>query len=260
MRPIMVPSRSEIATFQTFRTARMTGPSRRLSGEAGAGGTAGWARAVGRGAEIGFAKPDLPRRAKGAVGGAAHGLERGRYDVGVHADPPQHAAVGGLGLDVAYGRRIRAGAGGVLVIVAHLDLHAAVAGESVDVPCDRAVAAAGDRGRLAVEAYLGVEKTHVGMAGFGHRGVADEIDRCLVLEILPAEGVPDQRRLDLLAGLVGDLLDHLGVLDLEEPRHVDAVVALQDVGDAAFARLAVDADDRLVAAAEIGRVGRQGRD
>src|SRR5947207_1572429 len=64
-------------------------------------------------------------------------------------------------------------------------------------------------------------------------------------------------RLDLLAGFVGDLLDHLGELDLEKTRHVDAVVALQDVGDAALARLAVDPDDRLVAAAEIGRVDRQ---
>ena len=95
------------------------------------------------------------------------------------------------------------------------------------------------------------------MVRIGHRGVADEIHGRDVFEILLAEGVPDQRRLDLLAGLVGDLLDHLGELDLEKARHVDAVVALQDVGDAAFARLAVDADDRLVAAAEVGRVDRQ---
>src|SRR6185295_6624173 len=89
------------------------------------------------------------------------------------------------------------------------------------------------------------------------RGVPLESDRAGVLEILPAESVPDQRRLDLLAGLVGDLLDDLGELDLEKTRHVDAVVALQDVGDATFARLAVDADDRLVGTPEIGRVDRQ---
>ncbi len=55
------------------------------------------------------------------------------------------------------------------------------------------------------------------------------------------------------------LLDPAGEVDLQAPRHLDAVVALQQVGDAALARLRVHADDRLVAAAQIGRIDRQVR-
>src|ERR1700704_6436802 len=193
-----------------------------------------------------------------ALGARRPRLERSRHDVGIHADSPEDAPVAGLGFDEADSLRIRSRAGGMLVVVAHPDADAAVLAERVDIARDRAVAATADLLLLAVEHHFGVEKTHVGMIRLGHRGVADEVHGRRVLEIFVAEGVPNQRRHDLLAALVGDLLDPLGELDLEKARHVDAVVALQDVGDAAFAGLAVDADDGLVAAAEIGRIDRQG--
>ena len=54
-------------------------------------------------------------------------------------------------------------------------------------------------------------------------------------------------------------LDRLRELDLQAPRQVEAVLVLHHVGDAALARLAVDADDGLVGAADVLRVDRQVR-
>jgi hypothetical protein len=73
-----------------------------------------------------------------------------------------------------------------------------------------------------------------------------------------------QQAVDLLGGhfqaqAVGFTLHHLAELDLHATRQADAVFLLEQVGDAAFARLAVDADHRFVAAADVGRVDRQVR-
>ena len=63
----------------------------------------------------------------------------------------------------------------------------------------------------------------------------------------------------LAAARVGDRLHLLREVDLQPARQLEAVLGLHQVGDAALARLRVDADDRLVAAAEIHRVDRQVR-
>ena len=76
--------------------------------------------------------------------------------------------------------------------------------------------------------------------------VRDQIRRC--------ERVPDLGRGDLLAGDIGDLLDHPHELDLETARKIEVVVVLEDVGDAALPGLAVDPDDRLVGPAYVERV------
>ena len=52
-------------------------------------------------------------------------------------------------------------------------------------------------------------------------------------------------------------LHDLAELDLQAARQLQAVLALEQVGDAALARLAVDADHRLVAAAQVLGVERQ---
>ena len=52
-------------------------------------------------------------------------------------------------------------------------------------------------------------------------------------------------------------LHHLAELDLQPARQLQPVLALQQVGDAALARLAVDADHGLVAAAQVLRIDRQ---
>src|ERR1041385_2118333 len=69
----------------------------------------------------------------GAVGRAGHGLERGRDDIGIHADAPQDLAGAGFRLDVAHRLRIFAGPCGMLVIIAHPHPDAAVLGERLDI-------------------------------------------------------------------------------------------------------------------------------
>jgi hypothetical protein len=76
-------------------------------------------------------------------------------------------------------------------------------------------------------------------------------------EIGPREQLPDLGGADLAAMRVGVPWTTRGELDLQAARHDDAVFGLQQIGDAALARLAVDADHRVVAAADVGRVDRQ---
>ena len=64
---------------------------------------------------------------------------------------------------------------------------------------------------------------------------------------------------ELVAARVGDRLHLLGEVDLEAARQLEVMLGLHQVGDAALARLRVDADDRLVGAAEIHRVDEQVR-
>src|SRR5713101_197207 len=71
-----------------------------------------------------------------AVGGRRHRLERSRHDIGVHADSPEDAPVAGLGFDEADSLRIRSRAGGVLMVVAHLDADAKGLAERVDIARD----------------------------------------------------------------------------------------------------------------------------
>jgi predicted peroxiredoxin len=81
--------------------------------------------------------------------------------------------------------------------------------------------------------------------------------RCGRLKISGRKETPDVARRDFAAVGVGVLLDDAGKLDLKAARHDDAVLGFHQVGDAALARLAVDADHRVVAAAEVGRVDRE---
>src|SRR5690606_38463886 len=62
---------------------------------------------------------------------------------------------------------------------------------------------------------------------------------------------------DFAASLVGDALDGAAELDLQAARQHQAMLLLQQVGHAALPRLAIDADDGVVAAADVGRVNGQ---
>src|SRR5690606_13109918 len=62
---------------------------------------------------------------------------------------------------------------------------------------------------------------------------------------------------DFAAGLVRHALDGAAEFDLQTPRQDQAVFLLEQVGHPALAGLAVDADDGVVAAADVGRVDRQ---
>src|SRR6266853_2697027 len=87
-------------------------------------------------------------------------------------------------------------------------------------------------------------------AGIGKGPVFDQIDLALT-EISLAKHGPDIRRAGLLAGAVGPVLDDAAEFDLKRARQLETVVGLQQIGDASLPRLAVDADHRLVGAAEI---------
>ena len=63
----------------------------------------------------------------------------------------------------------------------------------------------------------------------------------------------------LVAARVGDRLHLLREVDLQAARQLEVVLGLHQIGDAALARLRVDADDRLVVAADVHRVDRQVR-
>ena len=109
---------------------------------------------------------------------------------------------------------------------------------------------------LAVDDDLG---RHRRLALAGVQLVAEErVARCSG-EVLGLERLPHHDRADLGAGVLGDVLDRLGELDLHPPRQVEAVLGLHHVGDAALAGLAVDADHRLVRAPDVLGVDRQVR-
>src|SRR5581483_4931405 len=65
---------------------------------------------------------------------------------------------------------------------------------------------------------------------------------------------------DLATGGIGDLLNYAAEFDLHFARQLDAVVALQEKRDSTFAGLTVDANDGLIAAAEILGIDREVRD
>ena len=83
------------------------------------------------------------------------------------------------------------------------------------------------------------------------------LDAVAGVEVGTGEEIPDVVGADLATVGVGVALDDAGELDLEPARHDDAVLGLHQVGDAALARLAVDADHRIVGAADVGRVDRE---
>src|SRR6267154_1132011 len=86
--------------------------------------------------------------------------------------------------------------------------------------------------------------------GIGKGAIFDEIDLPLT-EISLAKHGPDIRRARLLASAIGPILDDAAEFDLKRARQLETVVGLQQIGDAALPRLAVDADHRVVGAAEV---------
>src|SRR5258706_14601550 len=80
--------------------------------------------------------------------------------------------------------------------------------------------------------------------------VFDETDLALS-EIFLAKHDPDIRRASFLASAVGPVLDDAAESHLKRARQLETVVGLQQICDAALSRLAVDADYRVVGAAQI---------
>lgn len=106
-------------------------------------------------------------------------------------------------------------------------------------------------------AFTGNLHFHGAVAVFFLQAMADQCVWRVGLEVFLV-----QQAVDLLGGhfqaqAVGFTLYHLAEFDLHATRQADAIFLLEQVGDTAFARLAVDADYRFVAAADVGRVDRQ---
>ena len=91
------------------------------------------------------------------------------------------------------------------------------------------------------------------------QAMADQRVRGVGLQVFTLQQRVDLRCGHLQADAVGFGLYHLAELDLHATRQADVVLLLQQVGDAALARLAVHANHRFVAAANVGRVDRQVR-
>ena len=85
------------------------------------------------------------------------------------------------------------------------------------------------------------------------RAMVDERERPRRCGVFAIERRPDLGSRQLLAGRVGDLLDHLAELDLQKTRQRQPVVALEQVRDAALAGLAVHANHGIIGAADVGR-------
>ena len=141
------------------------------------------------------------------------------------------------------------------MVIEHGQGDAAVALQGIDKGGDRPVADPLDLPLGAVDRDRRSDAP-LARARLGQQAVIDQAD-AVAAEIGVLEQGPDHLAGDFLAGAVGDLLDDLAELDLQAARQVEPVIGLQDIGDAALARLAVDPDHRLVAAAEILRVDRQ---
>ena len=126
-----------------------------------------------------------------------------------------------------------------------------------DEGIDRSIAAAREHLRRMVARHVHFQ-LHVMRAVFGH-AVRQVVIRLLLIEVLAREQRVQVGRIDLAAALVGLALHDARELDLQTARQLQAIFLFEQIGHAALARLAVDADDRIVAATQVGRVDRQVR-
>ncbi len=124
--------------------------------------------------------------------------------------------------------------------------------ERLDERGDRPVAAAAELLRLALDRDLRDDPVLLGAPVR-----RDELVGPGVGQVVLVEGREELVGGHLVAARVGDRLHLLGEVDLQPARQLEVVLGLHQVGDAALARLRVDADDRLVGPADVHRVDRQ---
>ncbi|SIJ27713.1 Uncharacterised protein [Mycobacteroides abscessus subsp. abscessus] len=149
-----------------------------------------------------------------------------------------------------------------VVLEAHVEVEVVV--EHAHERVDRALAPAFVRPLLAVDDEVDLDPLGGGRVvdspGLGAQPhdleAAPGLVGVVAGQVLVVEDAPDLLGGELASGL-SVLLDGLGELDLHAARQIETVLALEQVGHAAFSRLRVHADDRLVRAAEILRVDGQ---
>ncbi|PQM49484.1 hypothetical protein C1Y40_00281 [Mycobacterium talmoniae] len=129
--------------------------------------------------------------------------------------------------------------------------------QRVDERRQRAVADPADLGFDPVDLDYGLDAVGAAVDLGGDHPLAHPLQRAHRRQVLLGERVPHLLGRDLAALPVGDLLDHLGKLDLQPARQHQAVIGLHDVGHPALAGLRVDPDHRLVGAPDVLGVDRQ---
>ena len=82
------------------------------------------------------------------------------------------------------------------------------------------------------------------------------MDRLFLVQVILAELFHDLLRSNLTL-LLGNLLDDIRELFVHALRQLEAVEGIHNEGYAALSGLAVDADDRLVLSADVGRIDRK---
>eukprot|EP01022_Parablepharisma_sp_SALTPOND_P029441 TRINITY_DN734_c3_g8_i1.p1 TRINITY_DN734_c3_g8~~TRINITY_DN734_c3_g8_i1.p1 ORF type:complete len:1015 (+),score=377.72 TRINITY_DN734_c3_g8_i1:1333-4377(+) len=236
--------RRQKATTPTCRSALQSGKGAGITGAHPFSGSLGL---CGAGLVGALADGDL------AVHGRQHGLEGGGDDVGIDAHTETGRRFVQSQLDVAGSLGIGAGADGVFMEVHQLDVQAQGMHEGID----GAVAAAAHGDRLAIAHDIDFDVDRLG-PGSIFRHAMRTIDIGLdAFQVFTLEDGVDVGSIDFLAGGIGLALDGTRELDLQAARQGQAVFLFQQVGHATLAGLAVDADHRVVAAAQVGRVDRQ---
>src|SRR5690606_11429592 len=202
-------------------------------------------------------RPDVPASCRVAVDGAQDRQEGRGHDVLVDADAVTAGGVLDAHLDVGRRTGIGAGADGVFLVVHHAGLDT----QRVHKGRDRAVALARKMADLAVDFQLDLDHELLLAGGLGAAGdaVPDQLHRRFAVQVFAGEDLEHVLGRDFAARLVGDALDGAAEFDLQAARQDQAVFLFEQEGHAALAGLAVDADDGVVAAAQVGRVDGQVR-
>ncbi len=143
-------------------------------------------------------------------------------------------------------------------IVVHRQINAEIGRQRIDEAVDRTGTLALDPLHFALVHDLGSNDAHA-LEVAGRIGVViNEFQTRIGLRhVALHEALINALGGQFHALLVGDALNVLAKLHLQIARQVQAVILLQDIGDATLAGLRVDADDRLVGSADILRIDRQ---
>ncbi|PAV93314.1 hypothetical protein WR25_16463 [Diploscapter pachys] len=146
-------------------------------------------------------------------------------------------------------------ADGMLAVIDYVEVRPRRLAERRDDAGNQAIAAAGDRALLAIHRDAADEQPIPGGAAL--LIVAKHEPVAFAGQVGRLEPAPDVGGTELAAGFVGQRLDVAAEIGLQALGQLQALVLFDHPGDAALARLRIDADHRFVAAAEIGGVDRQ---
>ncbi len=187
------------------------------------------------------------------LGGAVdHRLQRGIDHVATHGHPA-HADTLDAQQHIGGGTGLGAGGESMLGVVEHVDVHAGVALPAVNQGRD---------GPLPLTAQLQGARRGLQLQAQALLAVVAELEAAHPVavggrQIVALEQGADLLRADLAAARLRLGLDPAAEVNLQPARQLQAEIPLQQIGHPSLAGLAVDADHRLVATAEIGRIDGQ---